>query len=467
MRKQKFTPGQRRTQGTIRFLFLVLGCLGASHSFPVYGEDWPGFLGRRANGTSTETNLLETFSDEGPPLVWEKDVGTGYSAPSIRAGKLVLHHRQKNEEAVQALDPADGRLIWRYAYPSSFVDPFGYNNGPRCTPLLTTNRCYTFGAEGKLLCLALDDGRLIWQRDTHKDWQVPEAFFGVGSTPILEGNLLIVMVGGQPNSGVVAFDAGTGKTVWESVGEKNWQGQPMIGWPGERTVDYKRIRHDKQASYATPVSATLNGQRQILCLTRQGLVALNPADGAVNFSYWFRAQVDESVNAANPVVIDDHVFISTAYYRVGSVLLKVLPGNREVEAVWRGTALEIHWTTPIYHEGFLYGFSGRNEPDARFRCVEYKTGKVMWDRDERWRPHSSGPSTYGRGSAIMADGKLIVLGEAGLLGLFRVNSAKPDELARWQVPELKYPCWAAPVLSDRRVYLRSESKLLCFDFEKK
>ncbi|HEX7861021.1 MAG TPA: PQQ-binding-like beta-propeller repeat protein [Verrucomicrobiae bacterium] len=433
----------------------------------VHADDWPQFLGPKANGTSAEKNLIDAFPEGGPPLVWEKDVGTGYSAPSIRGGTIVLHHRLKNEEIVEAFGASDGKPIWRYTSATTFVDPYGYNNGPRCTPLLTSNRCYTFGAQGKLLCLDLVNGKLVWERDTQKDWEVPEAFFGVGSTPILEGNLLIVMVGGQPNSGVVAFDAGTGKTVWESVGEKNWEGQLMIGWPGERTVDWKRIRHDKQASYATPVAATVNGQRQIFCLMRQGLVSLNPTNGTVNFSYWFRAQVDESVNAANPVVVDDHVLISTAYYRVGSTVLRLLPSNREVEPLWRSTALEIHWTTPIYHDGYLYAFSGRNEPDARFRCVEYKTGKVAWERDERWRPYSGTPNTYGRGSAILADGKLIVLGEGGLLGLFRVNSKSPEELARYQVPQLKHPCWAAPVLSDGKVYLRSENKLLSFDFARK
>lgn len=435
--------------------------------FSARGEDWPQFLGPRANGTSAETNLLDSFPPEGPPLLWKKEIGTGYSAPSVRAGKLVLHHRIKDEEVVDAFALPDGASAWRHAYPSGFVDPYGYNNGPRCTPLLTSNRCYTFGAEGKLLCLDLATGRRVWERDTHKDWQVPEAFFGVGSTPILEGSKLIVMVGGQPNSGVVAFDPDTGKTLWESVGGKNWQGQPMIGWPGERTVDWQRFQFDKQASYSTPVAATVNGERLVFCLMRQGLVALDPADGAVRFSYWFRAQVDESVNAANPVVLGDKVFISAAYYRIGSALLQLKPGNRGVEPVWRGTSLEIHWTTPILHDGYLYAFSGRNEPDARFRCVEFATGKVMWDRDERWRRYGSGAATYGRGAAILADGKLIVLGEAGLLGLFRVNPKEPVELARFQVPDLKHPCWAAPILSEGKVYLRSEDKLLCFDFRKR
>jgi outer membrane protein assembly factor BamB len=114
----------------------------------------------------------------------------------------------------------------------------------------------------------------------------------------------------------------------------------------------------------------------------------------------------------------------------------------------------------------LYAFTGRNEPDAHFRCVEYKTGNVKWNRDERWR-HGVGETTYGRGSAIMAEDKLITLGETGLLGIFRVNPEKPEELARFQMPQLKYPCWPAPVLSDKRLYLRSENKLLCLDFAKR
>ena len=277
-------------------LLLALGLSSAVSADSRANEDWPQFLGPRANGTSLETGLLDRWPTNGPPLLWEKQIGTGYSAPSVRGHRLVLHHRIGNEEIVEGLEAATGKPLWRYGYPSRYEDPYGYNNGPRCTPLLTAERCYTFGAEGKLLCLELETGRRVWQRDTAKDWEVPPAFFGVGSTPILEGDLLIVMVGGQPNSGVVAFDAKTGKTAWESVGQENWQGQPMLGWPGERTVVWKRW--DKQASYATPVAATVNGQRQLFCLMRQGLVLLNPTNGAVQFSRWF----DEAVKAEVPMV---------------------------------------------------------------------------------------------------------------------------------------------------------------------
>jgi hypothetical protein len=216
----------------------VLLLLGVVSGF---AEDWPRFLGPNGDGTSSETGLIDRFPEGGPPLVWEKDIGSGYSAPSVRGGKLVLHHRIKAEEIVQAFALPKGEPIWRYAYPTSFIDPYGYNNGPRSTPLLTSNRVYTFGAEGKLLCLDLSSGKLVWQRDTQKDWNIPEAFFGVGSTPLLEDGRLIVMIGGQPNSGVAALDPETGKTLWESVGELNWRGQPMHGWPGERTVDLETV----------------------------------------------------------------------------------------------------------------------------------------------------------------------------------------------------------------------------------
>jgi len=428
-------------------------------------EDWPQFLGPHRNGTSDETGLLDRWPTSGVPIVWEKKIGTGYSAPSVLGERLVLHHRLADEELVECFEAGTGKPLWRYGYRSQFVDPYGYNNGPRCTPLLTAERCYTFGAEGKLVCLALQTGKLIWQRDTAKDWEVPPAFFGVGSSPILEGDLLMAMVGGQPNSAMVAFDANTGKTIWAKVGESNWQGATMTGWPGEPKVVWRR--GDKQASYSTPVAATINGQRQIFCLTRQGLVALDPTNGTVNWSFWFRSRLEDSVNAISPVVVDDKVFISAAYYKVGSVLLRAKPDNRSFDEVWRSTVLEIHWNTPIYHKGHLYAFSGRNEPDARFRCVEFQTGKLMWDRDESWPLHSGystpQPKVYGRGSAILAEGKLIVLGEGGLLGLFKVNPAKPEEISRWQVPQLHYACWAAPVLSRRKLYLRSEDQLVCLN----
>ncbi len=460
-----------------RWLLLV-----AFVPFVLSAADWPRFLGPHGDNTSPETNLLASWSTNVPPLAWERSIGSGYSAPSVIGGLLVLHHRLGDEEIVEALDAASGKSKWQRKNPSRFTDPFGYNNGPRCTPLLTSNRCYTFGAEGKLQCLDLATGELVWQRDTSKDWNVPEAFFGVGSTPILEDGKLIVMVGGQPDASVVALDPATGKTIWESVGKTTWQGVTPIGW--RTTKPYEWTGHEMLASYASPTAATIHGQRHLLCLMRQGLVSLNPTNGAVNFKRWFQCQVNESVNAMTPVVADDLILLSAAYYRIGSVALRARPDGKSFDEVWRSPrnpferdpvsggyeapVLEIHFNTPVLLAGYLYAFSGRNEPDASLRCVELKTGKLMWSRDEHWPAHSSRqPGVYGRGSLILADGKLIALGEGGKLGLFRPNPQQAEEICAWQVPSLKYPSWAGPVLANRKLYLRSEDHLVCVDLAKR
>ena len=219
-----------------------------------------------------ENGLLPAWPENGPPVAWKKTVGTGYSAPSVIGDQLVLHHRLGKQEVMEAFTASTGSPLWKHAYPSQYIDPYGYNNGPRCTPLLTEDRCYGYGAEGKLFCLNRQSGQLIWERDTAKDFEVPEAFFGVGSTPLLEGDKLIVMVGAQPNAGVVAFDAQSGKTLWTAVGKGTWDGEPRTGWRGEPLVQWRG--HEKQASYASPVAATIHGKRHLLCLMRQGLVSL-------------------------------------------------------------------------------------------------------------------------------------------------------------------------------------------------
>jgi outer membrane protein assembly factor BamB len=452
----------------------LIPLLFAAFSISAAAADWPEFLGPSRDNRSPETGLRKTLSKDGVPVVWQKKVGTGYSAPSILSDTLVLHHRIGDEEIIEALHAGTGKPIWRHAYPTHFIDPFGYNNGPRCSPLLTPDFCYTFGAEGLLLCLNLKDGSLAWKRDTRADFEVPEAFFGVGSTPILDGPRLLVMVGGQPNSAVVAFDARTGQTLWQNGGEATWSGLPMTGWPGERTIQWNTAdpAFQKQASYCSPVLATIHGKRHVLCCTRQGLLSLDPETGKRRFAFWFRARQDSSVNAMTPIVENDCILISSAYFRNGSVLLRVQPDGAGVDEVWRGMQLEMHWSQPVLENGRLFGFSGRNEPDARFRCVDWADGTVRWDRFEGWpnaghsklREGEKAPEFYGRGSLILADKKLVALGEAGRLGIFETDASKVVEIGQWQVPGLSYPCWTGPVLSNRKLYLRDEGLLLCLDW---
>ncbi len=444
------------------------------------GEDWPHFLGLTHDGVSRETDLLDKWPVTGPPQIWEKEVGTGYSAPSVLGNKLVLHHRVDDEEIVECLNAATGKPIWRYAYPSNFRDPYGYNNGPRCSPILTKDHCVTLGAEGKFLCLKIADGTLAWEHDLKSEYTIPDGFFGVGATPILDGDTLFVLVGGQPNSGVVAFNSKNGMALWNSVGKKTWDGSET-GWPNDPTYEWEG--DEMVVSYSSPIIATFHGKKHLLCLTRQGLVSLDPKTGEQNFKHWFRSRTHDSVNAARPVVVDDTIMLSAAY-RVGSALLKVNPNGKSYELLWKDARnLLTHWSTAIALDGCYLGFSGRHENEGELRCIDAKTGKVKWSavghndleslgrgEDGTIIDRKTGKTvpwpTYGRGSKIMADGKFIVLAERGTLALVEATTADWNEISRCSIPQMHYPSWTAPVLSRGRLYLRCEDALVCLDLKK-
>lgn len=410
----------------------------------VHGDDWPAFLGPQGSGISAETGLLAEWPAGGPPVLWKKQVGEGYAAPAVRGDRLVFFHREGDEEVVECLDVRTGASRWRRAAPTTFTDPYGYNGGPRAAPVLSADRCITFGAEGRLTCLDLASGKLIWQRETRREFDVPVAFFGAGSTPLLDGDQVIVMVGGHPQAGVVAFDLATGKTRWQSIGFDDFPAAPV------------RIQRDrppeKLASYASPAVATIHGQRHLLCFMRPGLVSLDPATGRMRFAVWFRSPLHDSVNAAQPVVIDHRIFLSAAY-DTGAALLEVAPDGGSAKVVWQDEfAMQNHWSTTIARGGFLYGFSGRHEQGSDFRCVRAADGAVTWRVPSDDSPAEGAPF-YGRGSAIFADGRFIVMGERGTLALVEATPNQFREISRATFPELDHPCWTAPVLADRRLFI--------------
>lgn len=424
------------------------------------GEDWPQFLGPLGTGVSNEKNLLETWPEGGLKIIWEKTIGTGYSAPSIRGNRLVIPHRIGRKEIVECVRADDGEQIWKHDYKTEYADPYGYNNGPRCSPVLTKDRCYTYGAEGKLVCTNLANGDRVWVRDVQTDFKLPQWFFGIGCSPVLEGDLIIALVGGQPNSGVVAFHKDTGETVWEAVGKKTWDGSET-GWRENPT--YEWTGEEQVVSYSSPYVATIHGKRHLLVLDRHGLVSLDPATGKENFHYWFMSRTFESVNAARPVVIDDQIFLSAAYL-VGSSLLKVNPDGKSYEVVWRNPKNMLnHWSTSLHVDGFIYGFSGRHEPEGELRCLDLATGEVKWA--EKGGRGDAAADFYGRGSKIRIGNRFIVLGERGVLALVKVDPDHWEELARVSYPQITYPVWTAPVLSRKRLYLRDEDTLLCLELD--
>lgn len=411
----------------IRFLLWV-SMAGAAFAGIARADDWPHFLGPTHDGVSAETGLLKEWPEQGPPIAWEMATGETYAAPSIVRGRLILFHRVGDEEVVESLDAKTGkRDAWRFAYATQYVDKYGYNAGPRAAPAIHDGRVYTFGAEGELHCLDFETGKKLWHHSIKKEHKVDDNFFGVGSAPVIEGDLLLIAAGGADGAGVVALDRKTGRTVWKAS--------------------------DQKASYATPYCATIHGKRRVLHFGREGLVSIDAGNGKVNWSYPFRSRLVDSVNAAGPVVAGDLVFVS-ATYRTGAVLLRVKPDGDGVEEVWKSQVMGNHWATSILDDGYLYGFDGRHSNDTTLKCVELKTGKQMW-------------AARGllRGSMIRADGRYILVSETGALVLAKLTPKGADVL--WNKEYLTYPTWIAPVLADKHLYIRNDKKLVCLDLRPK
>jgi hypothetical protein len=165
-------------------------------------SDWTSFLGPSHNGTSSETRLTRTLP---PPLVWEFPKGTSYTSPAILGDRLVFVHRVGDEEIVECLHAETGASRWQFRYPTSFEDRYGYNNGPRSSPVIDGSRVYTLGAQGQLHCFDIGAGTLVWRRHINAEYKVPQDFFGTAATPLVEDRLLVINVGAPGGPCVVGL----------------------------------------------------------------------------------------------------------------------------------------------------------------------------------------------------------------------------------------------------------------------
>ncbi len=395
--------------------------IGAAHA---QASDWPQFLGPTRNGIYPGTNLAATWPKDGPPVVWQKAVGQGYSGPVVAHGKLILFHRRGGEEIVEALDARDGKPLWTFPYPTSHVDQYpSGDTGPRGTPVVEGGRVFTFGAEGKLHCLDLATGAKVWAVDCKRQFGARPGFFGLACSPLVDGDAVFVNIGGTGGAGVVAFDKATGKILWKA--------------------------NDEEASYSSPVAATLGGKRLAVFLTRGNLRGFDAKSGRQAFEFPFVPPIQASVTASAPLVVGDTIFI-TASYDLGAAALKATPGG--LQKLWANDdTLSSQYASVVERGGFIYGVHGRLDVgQSSLRCVELATGKVRWSRDG-----------LAYGTPILAGDSLLYLMVNG--ELLRA-AASPDafkELGRAQV--LPFFARAHPALADGFFYARSKDKLFCLD----
>ncbi len=420
----------------------VVGEITYADAATLPGSNWPRLFGPQGNSIVEYPGELVDWPQAGPPVVWRKPTGQGYSAPVVQDGKLVLFHRVQDEERIECWDAESGQVLWSFAYPTAYESPVAptYSEGPYSTPAIVGDRVYAIGAEAKLHCLSMANGDPLWSRDLKVEFELADMnygqqeFYGFCPSPVPCGDMLIVNVGGrEQTAGVVAFDQHTGETLWQATNDG--------------------------ASYATPTLAEIDGEPVAIVLSRDALVVLKPADGSVLFREEFRSKNPDTTNATSPVVVGETVF--ACGYGVGAMAINLRgkisndattcasPVAPQPEIVWRERrSLDAQYTNLLALGETIIGYPSRWR--GTLMAVELQTGKVKWKL----------ATDYARGNGVFINGEWIVLSEEGDLLRF---GKLPNEPVLTAVSEayLTGPCYTGPTFAAGRMYLRTERELVC------
>jgi outer membrane protein assembly factor BamB len=399
----------------------------------VRADDWPQWRGPNRDGAWSETGILETFPAGGLNIRWHVSVGIGFSSPVVADGRVYVTDSElakpKARERVHAFDALTGKQVWSYAYDVDYAEiafDERYLRGPIATPIVADGRIYTWGAVGNLFCLEALKGDVVWQKDLQKEYPTSDLY--TSGSPLVEGNLLIVLVGAKPDACVIAFDKNTGQEVWKSL--------------------------DEAASASSPIVVNAGGKRQLIIWTPQAVTALDPATGN---TYWReRLNTTQDATVSTPVYHDGNLLI-------GGLMLKLDSDKPGATVLWpksRATARRIlsDTSTALFRDDYIYSARSAGE----FVCLEASTGNQVWETD-KVTDLKSGASIH-----LTANGNSVLLyNDRGDLIRAQLTPKGYQELSRARVLEPavtfsgRKTAWAAPAFANRHIYARTNKELVC------
>lgn len=387
---------------TISTVVVFLGAVLAA------GADWPHWRGPNHDGISAETGLQTAWTEK-PPVVWEREIGSAFSAISCVGDRVYTCGTQNGQQVLLCLNADTGAVIWQTAFEPEYKERQG-GDGTRGTPTVEDGRVYVQSAGGRILCCDAASGKEVWSRafDAKPQW-------GYSGSILIEGDLAIA-IGGDAEGVLVAMNKKTGEVVWR-------RGQTPVG-------------------YSTPYPFTLGGQRYVVGFLGKSVIIVEARSGREAWSApW---ETDWDVNAATPIFHDGLLFISSGY-KTGAAVFRLRAAGEKVAAdeVWRGKAIMAKFQTPVLHEGHLYV-----SDQKALRCVELATGKEKWSQ-----------RGVENGTVVLAEGSLFVLTEDGRL---RIGRASPEKFApTTDVEILSGRCWTVPTLYRGRLYARNLERIVC------
>ena len=379
--------------------------------------DWAQYRGALGNGRYTATSILTSWPDRGLPEQWRTKVGGGYAGVSVAAGKVFTIEQRQKQETVAAYDLASGRELWHSGWPARFSSFMG-GKGPRTTPTWDDGKLYAVGALGEFRCLNADTGEVIWRKNILEENGTDRVRWGLASSPLIVDELVIVQPGGRSGRSVVAYSKATGEEVWTAL--------------------------DDKTSYASPMLATLGGVRQIIAMTAEGAVGLNPESGELLWRHPWNTKHD--VNAAQPVIIDDGRFLISSGYGHGAALIEISGSAEELtaKALWTNINLKNKFSTSVAHEGHVYGLD-----EGILTCIDAETGTRRWKGGR-----------YGHGQVLLAGEHLVVTSATGDVVLVSATPEGHRELASF--PAVKGKTWNPPALAGGNLIVRNQKEMVCY-----
>lgn len=433
----------------MRQFLVVFGLLAAAVS-PARGADWTQWLGTQRDSVWRETGIVESFPAEGLPVKWRVPVAYGYAGPAVAQGRVFVPDfvnsagelsnnpgvrvKLPGKERVVCLDAATGKQLWVHEH--ELVYELSYPAGPRCTPTVDGDKLYMLGAEGTLTCLKVEDGGVVWQKELKKEYQVEAPIWGFCAHPLVDGDLLYTLVGGE-GSVVVAFDKNTGKEVWRALTATE---------PG----------------YCPPTMIEHAGVKQLLVWHPQSLNSLNPATGKTYWSIALEPNYGMSVTAPRK----EGEFLFASGIGNASALLKLASDKPDAEVIWRGTpknAVYCSNSTPFLDAGMIYGADCQT---GNLIGATMKDGERLW---ETLQPTSGGERRASHGTAFIvkqAD-RFFLFSETGDLILANLSPEGYKELGRFRVLEPtnesfgRPVVWSHPAFANKCVYARNDKEIVC------
>jgi outer membrane protein assembly factor BamB len=423
-------------------IHLFIGCFTFQADTGEKEPDWPQWRGPNRDGVWYENILLDTLKPENFRKLWESQVGQGYSGPTVANGRVYLTDYVKNpypSERVLCFDAGSGKPVWTREYSCEYFN-VGYPAGPRASVLINDGRAYSYGTMGHLFCFDAVTGEVLWQHNALEEYNARIPIWGLAASPIMEKDLLIVQLGGQPGACLVAFDKVTGREIWRAL--------------------------DDEASYSAPIIIDQAGKRLLVCWTGNHIAGLNPDDGAVYWKIPFTPR-EMIMNISSPVYSPPYLFLSAFFD--GSFLVRLDMNKQEADLVWyrhgeneiNTDALHCCISTPIIKGGYIFGLDSYGE----MRCLDLLTGDRIWE-DNTLVPHGRWANVHfvRQGNRIWAFNELgeMILCEfnpEGLREYGRVGLIKPVKIP----PNPRNGvCWAHPAFSGVMIYVRNDEKLVCY-----